>query len=99
VTIGTGIEEHQVGTGILKSRLMTGDSYDVEYEFTFRFGLQQIPTAPHIQTKQAHIVHFIRSVDVRAIPDGEYDLSRTVEGAQEYSHLRKRRDVWEIHPY
>jgi hypothetical protein len=47
-----------------------------------------------------HLVHYIRSVDDRNIPNGEYELVMMASGsASEYILLEKMHDVWKILRY
>ena len=92
------MEELQEGTGALESRWESKDNFDVSYSIMFRSDLQPLPAAPRVLRKLSHIVNHIRSVDGREIPGGEYKLTYSTEGTQEFQYLRMNQGIWEVVP-
>jgi hypothetical protein len=99
-TDGTAIQEHLEGTGTLKSKMAPTFAFEVAYSVTFQISVERLPMEPRLRAKEGHVVHYIRSVDDRNIPNGEYDLVTMPTGsASEYIHVGKMQDKWEILPY
>jgi hypothetical protein len=88
------MDDHQEGKGTLTSKYFPDTVFEVEYSITFWLGIQQIASAPRIMAKQADVVHYVRSIDGREIPNGEFELSRSADGTTEFTRMRKTPQGW-----
>ena len=97
---GTVNEERQEGKGTLTSKLASKFVFDVACSITFRIEVDRLPTESRLKAKEGHVVHYIRSVDNRIIPNGDYELDTMPTGsASEFIQECKTQDSWEILPY
>lgn len=90
------IADKQEGRGTLTSKFFPNSVFDVEYSITFLPVIQTLPSAPHVQAMVKNVVHYIRDLNEKDIPNGEYYLEREADGAVETTRLSKTRQGWNV---